>query len=53
MLQVQNFEACWQAILDLLDDPGRSRALAIEAQSQLARQPDVLQTYLEALTPYL
>lgn len=53
LLQVDSIEACWNSILTLLDDPAEARALGCEAQTRLARQPDILQAYLDALVPYL
>ena len=53
VLQVEDMEACWQAIRQLMEDPQRRQALADNAKASLARQPDVLQVYLEALEPFL
>ena len=53
LLQVQSIAACWQAIEQLLEQPERAQALAQEAKSRLARQPDILQAYLDAIKPYL
>ena len=53
VLQVENMAACWQAIGDLLQNPGRAQALGREAQARLARQPDVVQQYLEIIEAYL
>ena len=39
--------------MDLLEQPERSQALAKEAKTRLARQPDILQAYLDAITPRL
>ena len=53
LLQVQTIDACWSAIEQLLADPARARALAQAAKSRLARQPNILQAYLDAIAPYL
>ena len=53
VLQVTSFDACWSEITALLAQPERARALALEAKSRLARQPDILQQYLQALCAYL
>ena len=53
LLQVQTIDACWSAIEQLLADPARARALAQAAKSRLARQPDILQAYLDAIEAYL
>ena len=50
VIQVEDAEACWQAVASLLEQPERARALAREAQARLACQPDVLQAYLDAIT---
>jgi len=53
VLQVTSIDACWSAITTLLAQPERARALALEAKSRLARQPDILQQYLKVLMDYL
>jgi 3-deoxy-D-manno-octulosonic-acid transferase len=53
IIQVDDAAACWQAVASLLEQPERAQALAREARARLARQPDVLQAYLEAITPRL
>ncbi len=53
VLQVENIDACWSAISELLDDPGRALALGCEARARLARQPDVIEGYLGAISPWL
>ncbi len=53
VLQVQTIDACWEALGELIDDPGRAQALGQEAQARLARQPDILQGYLDAISPQL
>jgi 3-deoxy-D-manno-octulosonic-acid transferase len=53
VLQVGNIDACWSAIRELLDHPERARFLGQEARSRLARQPDVVQAYLDAISPLL
>jgi 3-deoxy-D-manno-octulosonic-acid transferase len=53
VLQVESIAACWGAITTLLAQPERARALALEAKSRLARQPDILQQYLQVLKTYL
>jgi 3-deoxy-D-manno-octulosonic-acid transferase len=53
IIQVDDIVACWSAIMDLLEQPERARALAKEAQDRLARQPDILQVYLDAIAPHL
>ena len=53
VIQVDSAAACWQAVASLLEQPERARALARAAQARLARQPDILQAYLDALTPRL
>ena len=35
--------------MDLLEQPERAQALTKEAQARLARQPDILQGYLDAV----
>ena len=53
VLQVENIDACWNAIRELLDNPERAQALGQEAGSRLARQPDVIESYLDAISPRL
>jgi 3-deoxy-D-manno-octulosonic-acid transferase len=53
VLQVENFDACWRAIGELLENPERVQALENEARSRLARQPDVIESYLGAIAPHL
>ncbi|MCP4469332.1 MAG: hypothetical protein GY815_01380 [Gammaproteobacteria bacterium] len=53
VLQVENMDACWSAIRNLLDHPERAQALGQEARSRLARQPDVIESYLGAISPRL
>jgi 3-deoxy-D-manno-octulosonic-acid transferase len=53
LLQVDSIDACWASILVLLDNPEQAQALGRDAQARLAHQPDILQSYLDALTPYL
>jgi 3-deoxy-D-manno-octulosonic-acid transferase len=53
VLQVENIDACWSAIRDLLDQPERAQALGQEARSRLARQPDVVACYLDAISARL
>ena len=53
VLQVTSIDACWHEITALLAQPERARALALEAKSRLARQPDILQQYLQELRAYL
>ena len=53
VLQVENMDACWSAVQALLDDPEQARALGREARSRLARQPDVLRAYLDAIASHL
>ncbi len=53
VLQVENMAACWDAIVKLLDHPEQAEALGREAQSRLAQQPDIIQQYMTAITPYL
>ena len=53
VLQVGNIDACWSAIRELLDHPERAQALGQEAHSRLARQPDVIERYLDAISPRL
>jgi 3-deoxy-D-manno-octulosonic-acid transferase len=53
VIQVATIDACWSAVVDLLEHPERAQALAKEAQARLARQPDILQVYLDAITPHL
>ena len=53
VIQVDSVAACWQTVANLLEQPERAQALAQEAQARLARQPDILQDYLDAITPRL
>jgi len=53
VLQVASMADCWQAIVELLENPGRAESLGHEAQSRLAQQPDILQQYLAAIKPWL
>ena len=53
VLQVKNIDACWGAIRELLDHPERANVLGQEARSRLARQPDVIESYLKAISPQL
>ncbi|MCG6890211.1 MAG: hypothetical protein LJE92_11540 [Gammaproteobacteria bacterium] len=53
VLQVKSIDACWSAVTTLLAQPERARALALEAKSRLARQPDILRQYLQVLQTYL
>ena len=53
VLQVENMDACWAAVVELLKHPERAEALGQEAQSQLARQPDVIQQYMAAIDNWL
>jgi 3-deoxy-D-manno-octulosonic-acid transferase len=53
VLQVESMTACWQAIVELLENPARAEALGREAQSRLAQQPDIIQQYLATIKPYL
>jgi 3-deoxy-D-manno-octulosonic-acid transferase len=53
LLQVNSIDDCWNAISTLLTQPERARSLAQEAKSRLARQPDILQQYLQVLNTYL
>jgi len=53
VIQVDDADACWQIVANLLEQPERAQALAREARARLARQPDILQAYLDAITPRL
>lgn len=53
IIQVADVNACWQTIGELLERPERAQALAREARARLARQPDILQAYLDAITRQL
>jgi 3-deoxy-D-manno-octulosonic-acid transferase len=53
IIQVDDIVACWSAVIGLLEQPERRRALAKEAQARLSRQPDILQVYLDAIAPHL
>jgi 3-deoxy-D-manno-octulosonic-acid transferase len=53
VIQVDSAAACWQTVAGLLEQPERAQALAREAQARLARQPDILQAYLDAITSRL
>ena len=53
VLQVEDIDACWSTIHELLDHPDRAQALGQEAHSRLARQPDVIESYLDAISPRL
>lgn len=53
VLQVADADACWQAVASLLAEPQRAHDLGRVARAQLASQADVLQTYLQAIDPYL
>ena len=53
VIQVKTIDDCWSAIMELLEQPERAQALAKEAQARLARQPDILQVYLDAIAHHL
>ena len=53
VLQVTTMEDCWREISRLLAQPQQARALGREAQSRLARQPDVVKAYMGAIEAYL
>ena len=53
VLQVENIDACWSAIRELIDHPERAQALGQEARSRLARQADVLEGYLSVISAQL
>ena len=53
ILQVEDMQQCWREIADLLEQPERAQALGREARSRLAREPDVVSQYLDALEPWL
>jgi len=53
IIQIKTIDACWSAIMGLLEQPERAQALAKEAQARLARQPDILQVYLDAIAHHL
>ena len=53
VLQVDNMDACWSAVQALLNNPEQAHALGREAKSRLARQPDVLRAYLDAIASHL
>lgn len=53
VLQVENMDACWSAVQTLLHDPDHARALGREARARLARQPDVLRAYVDAIAKHL
>lgn len=53
VIQVKTIDACWSTIMDLLEQPERAQALTKEAQARLARQPDILQSYLDAVAHHL
>lgn len=53
VIQVGDFAQCWRVITELLDDPVRAQALGREASTLLARQPDVIESYLAAINAYL
>ena len=53
VLQVPNMADCWREITRLLAQPEQADALGQEAQSRLARQPDVVEEYLTVIREYL
>jgi len=53
VIQVDDADACWQTVASLLEQPERAQALAREARARIARQPDILQAYLDAIMPRL
>jgi 3-deoxy-D-manno-octulosonic-acid transferase len=53
VIQVTTIDACCSAIMDLLEQPELEQALAKESQARLARQPDILQVYLDAIEHHL
>ncbi len=53
VLQVENMDACWGTIVKLLANPSQTKALGIEAQSRLARQPDMIQQYMATIVNHL
>lgn len=53
VLQVPDMAACWQQIIRLLEHPEQAEMLGREAQSRLAQQPNIVQLYMAAISPYL
>lgn len=53
VLQVPSMADCWREITRLLAQPEQAEALGREAQSRLARQPDVVEEYLTVIREYL
>ena len=53
VLQVENMAECWASITELLAQPQRAEALGREAKSRVARQPDIIRQYLEAMDNWL
>jgi 3-deoxy-D-manno-octulosonic-acid transferase len=52
ILQVASMQQCWQVIRNLLDHPERAETLGLEAKNRLARQPDIISIYLQAIEPW-
>ena len=50
VLQVDNVTECWTSIVDLLQHPVQAEALGQEARSRVARQPDIIQQYLDIIS---
>ena len=53
VLQVDGMAACWREIERLLRDPAAADALGREARTRIERQPNIVESYLDEITPYL
>ena len=53
VLQVADMVSCWREISALLSDRQRAEALGRGAQARLSRQPDIVQRYMDEITPFL
>ncbi len=53
VLQVGDLHQCWKIVDELWQDPERAARLGQRARERLAEQPDPVEAYLEAITPWL
>ena len=53
VIQVGDLHQCWKVLDELWQDPERAACLGRRARERLAEQPDPVEAYLEALTPWL
>lgn len=53
VIQVGDMHQCWKTVDELWRDPERAARLGQRARERLAQQPDPVETYLDALEPWL